>query len=66
MVFAYAPLLGVYAAAVFTKRGSERSVKAAFVVGFVGVALLQSLQVPFSYALLLASVLAFLVAVSKK
>ncbi len=41
MVFAYAGLLGVYGAALFTTRGDERSVRLALIVGFVSVFLLQ-------------------------
>jgi solute:Na+ symporter, SSS family len=37
MVFAYSGLLGVYAVAVFTKRGSTGSVVAALAVGFVAI-----------------------------
>jgi Na+/proline symporter len=41
MVFAYAGLLGVYGAALWTKRGDERSVRAALIGGFMTVLLLQ-------------------------
>lgn len=41
MVFAYAGLLGVYFAALFTKRGTTGSVIAALFAGFVTVSLLQ-------------------------
>ncbi len=41
MAFAYAPLLGVYAAAVFTKRGSEETVKYALIGGFLMVLISQ-------------------------
>ena len=41
MAFAYAPLLGVYAAAIFTKRGSEESVKYALIGGFLMVLISQ-------------------------
>jgi SSS family transporter len=41
MAFAYAPLLGVYAAAIFTKRGSEESVKYALMGGFLMVLISQ-------------------------
>lgn len=42
MVFAYSGLLGVYFTAVFTNRGSSRSVIAALIVGFVVTLLQQS------------------------
>jgi SSS family solute:Na+ symporter len=41
MAFAYAGLLGVYFTAVFTKRGSDMSVIAALIVGFVTIAAMQ-------------------------
>ncbi len=41
MAFAYAPLLGVYAAAIFTKRGSEETVKYALIGGFLTVLISQ-------------------------
>lgn len=37
MAFAYAPLLGIYAAAIFTQRGSEEMVRYALVGGFLMV-----------------------------
>jgi solute:Na+ symporter, SSS family len=41
MVFAYSGILGVYAVAVFTKRGSTASVIAALAVGFFTILLQQ-------------------------
>lgn len=41
MAFAYTGLLGVYAAAIFTKRGNATTVPIAFVLGFMAVLLLQ-------------------------
>lgn len=41
MAFAYSGLLGVYITAVFTKRGSSRSVIAALITGFVTILLFQ-------------------------
>ncbi|OYQ37790.1 sodium:solute symporter [Niveispirillum lacus] len=41
MTFAYAGLLGVYFAAVFTRRGSSASVMAALVTGFLAIVLQQ-------------------------
>ena len=42
MTFAYAGLLAVFLTALFTKRGSARSVIAALITGFVVIALLQN------------------------
>jgi len=41
MAFAYTGLLGVFAAAIFTKRGSARTVPLALLGGFMTVLLLQ-------------------------
>jgi hypothetical protein len=41
MAFAYSGLLGVYAAAIFTKRGNTTTVPLAFILGFITVLLLQ-------------------------
>lgn len=41
MAFAYTGLLGVYAAAIFTKRGNATTVPLAFILGFLTVLLLQ-------------------------
>ncbi|MDH3585178.1 MAG: sodium:solute symporter, partial [Phycisphaerae bacterium] len=68
MVFAYAGLVAVYLAAIFTRRGNDRSVIAALVVGFVCVALLKwqpwatadtRLDLAFPWQLLIATTLAF-------
>jgi Na+/proline symporter len=78
MVFAYSGLLGVYAAALFTKRGSSASVITALVAGFGTIALQQpwvvdQLGLPplmkalaFPWQLTIGSVIAFLVACSGK
>lgn len=42
MAFAYAGLIGVFFTAVFTKRGSARSVVAALIIGFVAILFQQS------------------------
>lgn len=73
MVFAYSGLLGVYFTAIFTKRGSSRSVIAALIVGFM-VTLVQQkyivdiLSLPsainniaFSWQLCIGSLLSFLI-----
>ena len=41
MLFSYSGLLGVYFTALFTKRGSEQSVLAALIVGFITTLLMQ-------------------------
>ncbi len=46
MAFALAPLLGVFCAALFTRRGNRYSVYAAFAVGIVAVLLLQPYMLP--------------------
>ncbi|MBN2310337.1 MAG: sodium:solute symporter [Candidatus Hydrogenedentes bacterium] len=46
MAFAHAPLLGVFSAALFTRRGNTASVIGALVVGVAGVLLLQSYMLP--------------------
>ena len=73
MLFSYSGLLGVYFTALFTKRGSEQSVLAALIVGFVATLLMQpyiqSLYLPvkmqfdlaFTWKLCLASVISTLV-----
>jgi Na+/proline symporter len=75
MVFAYAGLLGVFAAAVFTSRGSEVSIVWALMIGFAAMVLGEAsvggaLGVPeyvtslaFTWKLLFGSALAFLVAI---
>ena len=67
MVFAYAGLLGVYAVALFTTRGSTASVIAALLTGFVTVSLLQpfafgSTALAFPYLLCIGTGAAALVA----
>ncbi len=75
MVFAYAGLLGVFAAAVFTSRGSEASIVWALFIGFAAMVLGEasvggSIGIPegvtslaFTWKLLFGSALAFLVAI---
>jgi len=76
MVFAYAGLLGVFAAAVFTDRGSEASIVWALVIGFVAMVLGEAavggaIGVPdrltslaFPWKLLAGSALAFVIAIA--
>ncbi len=68
MAFAYAGLLGVYFAAVFTKRGSEKTVLWALIGGFVTVLFLQSYvlamfgiewKIGFSWQLVLGTAVSF-------
>ncbi len=68
MAFAYAGLLGVYGATIFTTRGSERTVLWALIGGFMTVLLLQSyvlalfgidLKVGFSWQLVLGTIVSF-------
>jgi SSS family transporter len=65
MVFAYAGLLGVYAGALFTNRGNEKTVLYALVAGFVSVLVMQSyvfgINIGFSYSLVIGSIVSFFV-----
>ena len=69
MAFAYASLLGVYGAAIFTNRGSERTVLWALIGGFVTVFFLQpyiigelfGLKVDFSIVMILGTMVSFLI-----
>ena len=65
MVFAYAGLLGVYASALFTNRGNEKTVLYALVAGFVSVLAMQSyifgINIGFSYSLVIGSIVSFFV-----
>jgi Na+/proline symporter len=67
MVFAYAGLLGVYAVAVFTTRGTSGSVIAALIAGFVTVLALQpftfgGIGIAFPYQLCIGTLVAAIVA----
>jgi Na+/proline symporter len=68
MAFAYAGLLGVYFAAIFTQRGSEKTVLWALIGGFVTVLFLQSYvlaffgiewKIGFSWQLVLGTMVSF-------
>ena len=65
MVFAYAGLLGVYASALFTNRGNEKTVLYALIAGFVSVLAMQSyvfgINIGFSYSLVIGSIVSFFV-----
>ena len=74
MAFAYAPLLGVYAAAIFTKRGSEETVKYALIGGFLTVLISQpyvigrllEYKVDYSVMMLAGTLVAFLMMMTAK
>ncbi|HSI05410.1 MAG TPA: sodium:solute symporter, partial [Myxococcota bacterium] len=67
MAFAYAGLLGVYFTAVFTDRGSNRSVVLALAAGFLVVLGLQLWsRVAFPWQLCAGTLVAFLVCVVEK
>lgn len=65
MAFAYTGLLGVYFSAIFTKRGSEKTVLYALIGGFVSVLSLQvysfGFSIGFSYQILIGTVVSFLI-----
>jgi SSS family transporter len=74
MAFAYAPLLGVYAAAIFTKRGSEETVKYALIGGFLTVLISQpyvigkllDYKVDYSVMMVAGTLVAFLMMMTAK
>jgi SSS family transporter len=74
MAFAYTGLLGVYAAALFTKRGSAASVRAALIAGFVTVLALQpymlgslsGIKLNFAWQIVIGTLVAFLTALAGK
>ncbi|NEW61450.1 sodium:solute symporter [Sulfurovum sp. bin170] len=67
MAFAYASLLGVYGAAIFTNRGSEKTVLFALIGGFMTVLLLQpyiigqiiDIKVDFSVMMIVGTMVSF-------
>jgi len=63
MAFAYTGLLGVFFSAVFTKRGSEKSVPYALVAGFLTVLVLQpytfGVGIGFAWQITLGTVVSF-------
>lgn len=67
MVFAYAGLLGVYGAALWTNRGDEKTVRYALIAGFVTVFLLQSyitkplfdFEVKFALQIIIGTIVSF-------
>lgn len=74
MVFAYAGLLGVYGAALWTNRGDERTVRYALIAGFVTVFLLQpyitkplfDFEVKFALQIIIGTLVSFVVMMSEK
>ena len=74
MAFAYAPLLGVYGAAIFTKRGSEKTVKYALIGGFLTILISQpyvigklfDIKVDYSLMMLAGTLVAFLIMMTEK
>jgi len=74
MAFAYAPLLGVYAAAIFTTRGSEQTVLYALIGGFLTVLISQpyvigklfDYKVDYSVMMLAGTLVAFLMMMTDK
>ena len=69
MAFAYASLLGVYGAGIFTKRGTEKTVLYALMGGFLTVLILQpyiissiiNIKVDFSIQMVLGTLVSFLI-----
>jgi len=74
MAFAYTGLLGVYAAAIFTKRGTAVTVPLALIGGFLTVLLLQpyvlgavfSFKLGFAWQIVVGTVVAFAIMMSGK
>ena len=66
MAFAYTGLLGVYATALFTKRGSAKSVLFALIAGFVTVLFLQpyvsGIKIGFAWQMVTGTAVAFMIA----
>lgn len=63
MAFAYAGLLGVYGAAIFTKRGSSKTVLVALIAGFITVLALQpytfGISLGFSWQIIIGTLVSF-------
>ena len=74
MAFAYAPLLGVYAAAIFTQRGSEETVFYALIGGFLTVLISQpyiigkffDYKVDYSVMMIAGTLVAFLMMMTSR
>jgi SSS family transporter len=70
MAFAYASLLGVYGAGVFTNRGTEKTVLFALIGGFLTVLILQpyilSIKVDFSIQIIAGTLVSFLIMMTQR
>ncbi len=70
MAFAYASLLGVYGAGIFTDRGDTKSVLFGLIGGFLTVLILQpyiiGLKIDFSIQIIVGTIVSFLITISKK
>ncbi len=70
MAFAYASLLGVYGAGIFTDRGTTKSVLFGLIGGFLTVLILQpyiiGLKVDFSIQIIFGTIVSFLITISQK
>ncbi len=70
MAFAYASLLGVYGAGIFTNRGNTKSVLFGLIGGFLTVLILQpyviGLKIDFSIQIIVGTIVSFLITISKK
>jgi hypothetical protein len=70
MAYAYSGLLGVFAAAIFTKRGNSKLVPYALIGGFLTVLSMQGytfgLDVGFAWQLILGSLVSFSIMLLKK
>jgi SSS family transporter len=68
MAFAYSGLIGVYATALFSKRGSPTSIRYALIGGFVTVLFLQpyisGIHIGFAWQLVIGSLVSFAIAIS--
>lgn len=65
MAFSYTGLLGVYFSAIFTNRGNSQTTLWGLIAGFITVLALQpysfGLNIPFSYQIVIGTIVAFLV-----
>ena len=65
MAFSYTGLLGVYFSAIFTNRGNSKTTLWGLIAGFLTVLALQpysfGLNMPFSYQIVIGTMVAFLV-----
>jgi Na+/proline symporter len=70
MAFAYTGLLGVYFSALFTSRGNSKTLPIALACGFLTVLALQpyifGVSLGFSWQIVIGTIVAFLIMISKK